>query len=193
MIVIKKNLIEWSPMQSKKINMAKITLQRWLFDNWLSNKIKRSYQMVRKLIEWAPIIWEDHDFDGDYFLRIVKYKLQRMEKSFRSATCVVDNDKLADEINNAIQIIKKILDNRYESEEIYRVEKSYNVSWTFKCIKKGEYYEAIRTPSRPLDKKEMEQYNKDISMAFKIAYEKKQNDLAEAFGLIAERLDYWWW
>ena len=39
--------------------------------------------MIRKLIrlyQWLPVIWKDEEWDYNYLLDIIKYKLSRMEK-----------------------------------------------------------------------------------------------------------------
>ena len=55
---------------------------------------------IKRLIQWAPIIWKDRDWDWEYSIRIFAYKLERLEG------CIVKKDHALNKYKYADQILK---------------------------------------------------------------------------------------
>ena len=61
---------------------------------------------IQNIIYYLPIIWKDRDWDNEYILDLLKYKLKKNEKNLRKYSIAVDSDKTADEIKNVIDLIE---------------------------------------------------------------------------------------
>ena len=35
---------------------------------------------IKNILRWIPILWNDHDWDGDYTIRLLKYKISHVRK-----------------------------------------------------------------------------------------------------------------
>lgn len=53
--------------------------------------LRRVYRFVRKLIDYAPVLWRDWDVDYSSLFDLILFKLKRMEAQFSAQKeCVVD-------------------------------------------------------------------------------------------------------
>lgn len=68
---------------------------------------------VKNLIKWSPVIWNDRDFDYIFIFRILKFKLEQMEKRFRECDYTMDSQKNAREIKQCIKILNRIINQDY--------------------------------------------------------------------------------
>ena len=91
--------------------------------------ISRIFQKIIKIFQYIPIIWNDEDWDYDYLLLLLEYKLNRIKKCIRKNNIIVESeisqietsiDKTLDAINkydNYIELFPMI-----DPEEMYCVE-----------------------------------------------------------------------
>lgn len=63
---------------------------------------------VRNLIAYTPVLWGNYDFDVDYLLRLIQFKLVRMESSMRNSP-IVRADEAADQMLDAIMCLEVAL------------------------------------------------------------------------------------
>ena len=79
---------------------------------------------VKNLWRWKKVIWHDRDWDYHYLLEVMKFKLVEMEKLQRVHGNSVDHLKYAKEIEDAIDVIQRLIDDDYlldyEGEEIWK-------------------------------------------------------------------------
>jgi hypothetical protein len=71
-------------------------------------KIKQLLGRIRNLIRWAPIIWKDRDWDYYFIYEILKQKLINVEKFTRGKGIHFYNNRDADDILKAIDLINKV-------------------------------------------------------------------------------------
>jgi hypothetical protein len=54
---------------------------RWTWRTWYKNIYWFLYDIkegIKNIIRWAPVIFQDRDFDWDFLARIMEYKIRRM-------------------------------------------------------------------------------------------------------------------
>jgi hypothetical protein len=50
----------------------------------------RSFRKLKRIIEWLPILWRDEDWDYQFLVKIIQFKLRRM------ADCIDRNEIISD-------------------------------------------------------------------------------------------------
>ena len=88
-------------------------------------RIKQKIKQLRKLIRWIPILWNDRDWDYYFVYEILKQKLIDTEKHIREDGVHMFNNKDADSILKAIDMIEKV-QNEYHFDKYM----SENPEWT---------------------------------------------------------------
>lgn len=89
-----------------------------MFITRIVDNIKDFLERIVKVLEWSKIIWEDQDWDYDFLLDIIRYKLCRMQKYFESSDVSCDNNKTSEQIKEAIRRLDILThrSNDYENE-----------------------------------------------------------------------------
>lgn len=76
--------------------------------------LKCLYWNIQRVLQWIPIIWQDREFDDNYFLQIVSFKLNKMEKFYRSKyATVADAEKCAEEIHICKLLCDRLIADEY--------------------------------------------------------------------------------
>src|SRR5574337_919559 len=78
----------------------------------------RFLESVDSVIHWFPIIWKDRDFDQYYLLKILEFKLKRMDDFFHSKdawtdTTVEPSKTAIKRLHQTGFLIKYLMDERY--------------------------------------------------------------------------------
>ena len=92
-------------------------------------KMKIFFGKIIKIFQYLPLLWKDEDWDFQYLLDLIEFKLKRIKKCIRQNNIIVEH-----EINEIEQGINKTLDaiNKYndditffpmlDPEELFNVE-----------------------------------------------------------------------
>ena len=51
-----------------------------LLENDIAYFIRKQFRFAERLIKWIPVLYKDEDWDYDYLLRIIDFKLSRLRK-----------------------------------------------------------------------------------------------------------------
>ena len=74
----------------------------------------RLYESIESLIIWFPVIWKDRQFDQHFLLKMLTFKLRRMEKHFRSDDCwAMEGVKYADQMREVRFLLERLNDESY--------------------------------------------------------------------------------
>lgn len=76
--------------------------------HWISN--------TKRIIDWIPILWKDRDWDYAFILRLLHYKLERTRDCIVSNGIIAESDKVANEINDSLSKLDKILNSEADDE-----------------------------------------------------------------------------
>ena len=73
---------------------------------------------VRNIINWVPVIWGHYDFDHSYLLDVMSFKLKLIRNRMQKYSYEIEEDKSKrlQDIQLAINLIKKIREGYYEHE-----------------------------------------------------------------------------
>jgi len=94
---------------------------------------------IKNIFRLIPIIWFDFDFDWEPLVKIMEYKLRRMEKVFRNGNHV-GCEKDAKRMLICAILLKRLREDKYwkdsrGNKEIYRAK--YDQEYCFKIM--GKY------------------------------------------------------
>lgn len=69
---------------------------------------------IKNIIEYAPIIYKDRDFDHGYLTELMLFKMKRMQKFFHSEDVVsVPNKELLKSLDDSIMYLKYVADEEH--------------------------------------------------------------------------------
>jgi hypothetical protein len=76
---------------------------------WKLHGIKHG---IRNLIRWAPIAWDDEDWDWEYLARVMEFKLRRSSKSTKDWN-TVGADRCGKEMLICAELIRRLREDDY--------------------------------------------------------------------------------
>lgn len=146
---------------------------------------------IKRLIKWAPIIWENYDWDYVYLLKIMYFKIDLMEKRMRTAQIIEDWETIADQMLEC----KTLLKNQIEKDEYDYVEEELE--------KHKEKWGDIRTTFNPDNSisiksskvqtpEEEEQERKEYLNIVQKGINIKKSELNKLFELLPKYIQGWW-
>ena len=136
---------------------------------------------ISNLIKWFKIIWNDRDWDFAYLLKILRFKLENMRDSARTDWITERALDDADQMDECVQLISNIIENKHEELAIALHEEKYGPS----VFESGDSY-GITYPLA--DDKEA---SAAMSEAFTKAYQQEQNDVNRLFEIMKNILHWW--
>jgi hypothetical protein len=76
-------------------------------------KLRHFFKRISNLIRWAPIIWNDQDWDYSYIYNILKHKLIFMSEHMYNNGYHALSKQDADRMMLCVRLIDKIQDEEY--------------------------------------------------------------------------------
>ncbi len=149
------------------------------------NKIKSLYYKliygIPNLFVWFKIVWKDRDWDFYWVYCLLRFKLNRMSKSFEKYDIHVDVEKKVKQIKIVVALLDRLIEDDYAD---YEYEKFGDVR-----------YEGTRenrifnwTENRPFTNEELQLLriasDKEIYM--------RNQDLDLLFSSLRKHIEGWW-
>lgn len=124
--------------------------------------IRRFFFNIKRLIQWSRILWNNFDFDYQYLLEIISFKLKFMEKYFRECGHTTTSLQEATEMKELIIILDRLIAEDYSENPYgkYRVVDNRNPLVFAQHIESGEYI--TEREFREMADKSNQQYDKDV-------------------------------
>ena len=72
---------------------------------------------IKNIIDYIPIVYKDRDWDYEFILDILRYKLERTRDRIKKDNIIEGVNKIVDEINTQI----KLIDNYRNNDELYEL------------------------------------------------------------------------
>ena len=72
---------------------------------------------IKNIIDYIPIVYKDRDWDYEFILDILRYKLERTRDRIKNDNIVESTNRIVDEINTQI----KLIDDYRNNDEIYEL------------------------------------------------------------------------
>lgn len=71
---------------------------------------------IRNLIEWFPIIWQDRDYDSQYLMDLMKFKIEKMYKHQDSMLTHASTQRNVEIMKTVVRLMDKVQDETYRHE-----------------------------------------------------------------------------
>lgn len=88
-------------------------------------KIKQFFKRIYNLIRWAPIIWQDEDWDDFYIFEILKFKLKNQAKYIGGKNRHTTAKRDAEVMMLCVRLIDKVQDEYYGTEYLKYCESEF--------------------------------------------------------------------
>ncbi len=163
-----------------------IDIKDWFYDKLIRTP-KQKIKAINRVIEWAPVVWMNYDWDYHYLFIIMYHKLDRMENCIRIYGHAVNNEQTADNIKVAKLLLDRICKNDYVEKATRQLDKEYggwDFDWSSKHLKK--------IYRRPLTEKQIYYYDKATEKAYRHAEYMKKQDIEYLFKYMQKHYQKWW-
>lgn len=145
-------------MENSKLSVWNRIYLFWRYD--LRHLPSRFVLGIKNLIEWFPIIWEDRDYDSQYLMYLMKFKIEKMSKAQGLVNSHVSTKRNVEIMNTVVRLIDKVVDETYRHEYYDYVDSTFKfvkVDRTDNDPKREDYYtmeeEIIRDDTQEYIKK----------------------------------------
>ena len=145
-------------------------------------------------MKWFPVIWSDRDWDEYFILKILQFKLKSMEKSFRKYDNTLGSEKRADEMKRCSYILKRLLDDEYEEQELKPIDDKWGELkiTTEPCEDRKGMSKVFINRDGVKTKEDEEQERKEFNRAMKQARVRKTYDIEYMFSYMNKKIQGWW-
>lgn len=154
-------------------------------------KIRKVIKKIKKIIDYIPILWNDEDWDFEYLLLLLRFKLNKIKDCIHENDIIVKHEQreIFIGINQAMNHIDNYL-NSDEAFEEYAPKMPFEASFKTEKNNEGCYNLIIlnKQIQKPLTKEEDELYNKYL--IDKINFQQKEWELI--FDTIKQEGQKWW-
>lgn len=152
--------------------------------------LRTLYRRIKRFIVWFPVIWYDEDWEFDYILKILQFKISRVRKSIEKARIITDWKSVSREMKVAEDLINRQISDYYDDlrEKIEGEEKKGN------CSCPEEVYTTVPCENGNL----LVVFNyckfcaKHNSRWFKESQKKKKEDWNYLFQHMRDNMHTWW-
>ena len=141
-----------------------------LWDN-ISYPFYRFFKQTKTLFQYLPIIWRDRDWDSNYILYLLRYKLDRMQKEFQKGQhvgCEIE----AQQMRRCIRLIDRITKDEYFDELL-----DYKNTYIY---------------GNQEDEKDLEKHLERCRLDYLKAEEMAQRDWDVLFSILHKKMRRWW-
>lgn len=169
----------------------KITLRVKEFAQDVVSTIKSFFRAVKRSYDFAKIGWSNYDWDYNYLLELMSFKLKRIEKAILNGNAELDKTTVQS-IRICIKLLKKLSFEDYHYFTNIHYEKWGFPNWEYgetdsnglssvQIIHKNIKTEADKDQAR---KELVEAYQKDLAQ--------EQRDSRLLFAIMAKYHKTWW-
>jgi hypothetical protein len=157
------------------------------------SKTTKRRDLDAKVAEYRKFLKDDFDWDYEYILRLLIYKLSRTRRCIVENEIVASNERIGRQIQAVEKLLQKVVNDQY-SEEISRdfhkkygklKMKSGKASAGSRSVPVTFYYQRENDKNR-------RQIHRERRSLDRQAVRMKERDLARAFALIQKNIWRWW-
>jgi hypothetical protein len=91
----------------------KYCVRWWKF--WL-NMPSDVLAFLRRVWDYAPLLWEDRDWDQAYLLRLMRFKIRRMRASMEKCAIMAHTEDVIAEMARADVLLRNVVDEDPDDE-----------------------------------------------------------------------------
>ena len=159
----------------------------------IHNKALGIKYMTIKFIKWAPVIWNDEDWDHYYLYIILQYKLKRMEGFFNSDRAMASRGvEEAKKMKTCINLLDRLIKDEYDENAFKEYYKKWGRS-KFEWIPIDDEYTTLEITNKKVKTEEdKKQETKDFLKAGDHERKMKKQDVDYLFKYIGKHIESWW-
>lgn len=160
----------------------------------IKHKIEYFITGIKNLIKWFFLIWNDRDFDKNYILNILIFKLENTRECLRKNSSYKDDSEEVKTITECIELFKKINDDWYYYDfKIKEFEKKWTTpDFDFIKIENSNLYKLIDLTEKDLTSEQIEKRKQDYTLCVKESEELRNKDFTRAMEIFQKNYDIWW-
>jgi len=164
----------------------------WKLDR-LRTTIRNIPNNIKMICQWIPVLWNNWDWDYNFLLDIMKFKLQRMSNHMIKHNIILDAEKISNQMNECISCIERIQKGEYTVVEDEEHEKKWGkilyelIPCDHKDCKQLDIYSALAREQRK--EEEERQESADIRA---LAEKRLEADYDLLFDTIRKNFRSWW-
>lgn len=162
-------------------------------------KIKRFFQNILRVIEWAPVIWKDRDWDYAFVDDILLYKYKRLYKQLQKDSKFVHYEKRQ---LQSLRILIKLLERvtkEFFYDDLLGGQKKFTVGVNYRHVLKEDTngffvmsWEYLKDGKWVKNEELAEQHHSEILAMTKRIDLLQQRDRRLADALVANYSNSWW-
>ena len=154
-------------------------------------KIRTIFKKIKKIIQYIPILWKDEDWDFEYILILLKFKLNRIKNTIYQNNIIAKHEQrnIFIGINKTISHIDNYIRDIDAFEEIYG-ELPFEISFKTEKCGNGRYSQIMlnKNTQKPLTEEEKNLYYDYVLKATE--FQQKEWELM--FDTIKQEGQKWW-
>ncbi len=145
----------------------------------------------KKYKEWKEFLKDDEDYDWQFIIRVLSYKLKRTRTEIHKHKRFIGFSKVCTEIKEVEILLNRVNKDNYFNNELKDFEKKYGkVKNKFIQQEDGSYRSETNWDKIPKEKRgPAKRVYKNL---LKKADKKSEEDLNKAFSLLSKNIRKWW-
>jgi hypothetical protein len=145
------------------------------------------------LTKWLPIIWQDRDWDSEYIIRLLQFKLSNMEDFIRYKGHHLYAERDADTIHRALLYIDRILNYDHHSNIFKHHDKKWGeVEISTEDIDNSDSCKVLLKRQNVKTEKDEELERKEFRILTEKVYVLEQQDYDMLFKHLKKYIRTWW-
>lgn len=88
-------------------------------------RVRRFLRSLKRLLDYAPVIWKNEDWDYVYLLELMAFKIKRMEKNQRQHSHHLHRDRYARQLLICRNLLTRLSKNDYSQKEQQELTQIY--------------------------------------------------------------------
>jgi hypothetical protein len=146
---------------------------------------------IINLIKWFPVVWKDRDWDHEFILDILKFKLTNVENMFRHHGNHVDSEKDADNVHKAILYLDRMISFDYDENVFKHHDKKWGQIETKTMERNGRScFDITRSNIKTVENEKKE--HKEYRRLSKIVEKQEVQDYEMFFNHLKKHIRSWW-
>ena len=146
---------------------------------------------ITNLITYAPIIYNDRDWDHHYFFLLLDKKLNRMYKELSTQQHAHIHPNYLKSLKTCSILVKRIVEDDYIDDVAQKKLDELYGSYDF--VKDNDIGFSVLTRSKELTEKEEKQYRREVRELSQRERNRKKQDIDMLFKLLNKHVEGYWW
>ena len=164
----------------------------WFYRNSPLKLFRSFIYGLKNLWLWLPTVWLDRDWDHYFLYNILRFKLNRMEKMFRTNSMWLRGEKEAKRIRVCVLLLDRLLKDDYSAYR--RHDKKWGkTNFEWHDAKTDPKYSSLEiSRANAVTDKDKEQETKEFRECIHHEEYLIQQDIEYLFNTMKKRIRCWW-